>query len=122
MEEVHDLFPEQPYKTRVWVTRLGEREMDDLVPDWLAAKLEIEAEKGLADYRGPALRPEGDGVFAFGTQESVVRIAGYFHNDNRQHYVIGGAYRKKGNKIGAKGKAVIKRVAELKATGVRFVE
>lgn len=120
MENVTDFFSPKGLRTRVLVTAVAEREMDKVVNDMaILVKLEECAENGFANYTGEwPLRPEGHGVWAFGIRKSLVRLAGYFPIADRSLFVIGGAYRKKGQEIGAKGEAVIERVKVLKEAGV----
>jgi len=119
VQRVTELFPGRDHKTKVWVSALGEKEMAEVAPDQLLAKLEYCAEAGFWNFNGEwPLRREGDGVWAFGIRSHLARIAGYFPVDDKSVFVIGGAYLKRGQDRGHRGDSVCDRVAQMKREGV----
>ncbi len=127
MEQVAELFPQRPNTgTRVWATARGRKEYENITQTDLVAMFEERANKGFQDYRGQALRDEGNGVWAFGTRTWTVRIAGYFDTDyDRKNFVVCGVWTGKPGRGGKRppyGDTVAERTATLRRSGVEYAK
>ncbi len=117
MAKLVELYPRKAYKTCAYITPTAAKEFESLVEPQLAAIFEKRCENGFAGYIGPSLRPQGDGIWAFGVPSSTVRIVLYFVTDSRDLVVIGGVFKGKsgsGSSRPAKGDAVVSRTAALR--------
>jgi len=119
MQEVTELFATH-FRTRVFATSKGRKELEKLIPMELLALFQIRSEKEFQGYAGESLRDEGKGTHAFGTRTWKVRIAGYFYSQDRSIFVVCGVYNKQGQKRGQAGDGVAERTAAIKMEGVQF--
>lgn len=94
MERVTEYFPGEDYATKVWISDQGRKDLRKTKPPpQLMALFEGRADKGFKDYVGTSLRKEGEGVWAFGPSTWTNRIAGYFPDETRAEFIIGGAWK-----------------------------
>jgi hypothetical protein len=121
VDTVTELFSGPLFKTTVWITDRADKEIGKHVDAEVITKLRSCAKSGLDNFHAAwPLRPQGGGVWSFGIRDSRSRIAGYFTSDDRKHFIIGGAYKKKGQERGEHGDNVIARVAKMKQEGVEY--
>lgn len=83
-------------------------------------KLVRMAFSGFAPFVGvdnKPIRPEWNGVYRIGIQNSRFRLFGFFEGDTKAPFIVIEHHMKRGQKLDAKGRAKVDKVAEVRKHG-----
>jgi hypothetical protein len=116
------LFSEPHYATHVWLSRKADKALNKLRRhqneiNLLFDKVEFWATTGFIKYEGGPIKHERDGVSRLGRPGSLLRMIGFYANDNKAKFLIIDAFLKLKHGLGAHEKERIREVARVKRNG-----
>lgn len=79
MERVTELFPDEKYETRIWVSDSARKQIRNAgCADRLMVKLKRYAERGFRSHMNVQVRHDKLGVYRIGDRNTVFRLLGFF--------------------------------------------